>query len=54
MKYTKGNKNMLEYILSRPPTSKITTLGTLMHMNHFIYDAYRETYAKDEDFKKVF
>jgi hypothetical protein len=41
-------------MLSRPPTSKITTLGTLMHMEPFTLNAYKEVYTKDEDFKEVF
>jgi hypothetical protein len=54
IKYKKGNTNKLENMLSRPPTSKITTLGTLMHMEPFTHDAYKEAYTKDEDFKEVF
>jgi hypothetical protein len=41
-------------MLSRPPTSNITTLGTLMHMDPLTHDAYKETYTEDEDFKEVF
>jgi hypothetical protein len=41
-------------MLSRPPTSNITALGTLMHMDPFTHDAYIEAYTKDEDFKEVF
>jgi hypothetical protein len=41
-------------MISRPPTSKVTTLGTLMHMESFTHDAYKEAYTKDEDFKEVF
>jgi hypothetical protein len=37
-------------MLSRPTTSKITTLGTLMHMEPFTHDAYIEA----KDFKEVF
>jgi hypothetical protein len=44
----------LEDILSRPPTSKITYLGTLMHMDPFTHDAYIEAYKENEDFKEVF
>jgi hypothetical protein len=40
-------------MLSGPPTSKITTLGTLMHMRPFTHDVYREAYIEDEDFKEV-
>jgi hypothetical protein len=41
-------------MVSRPPTTKITTLGTLMHMEPFTHDAYKEAYTKDENLKKVF
>jgi hypothetical protein len=41
-------------MLSRPPTTKITTLGTLMHMDPFIHDPYKEEYIEDEDIKEVF
>jgi len=41
-------------MLSRLPTSRITTLRILMHMDPFIDDAYREAYTKDEEFKEVF
>ena len=54
IKYKKGNKNKLTDMISRPPTSKITALGTLMHMDLFTHDAYREVYLEDEDFKVVY
>jgi len=54
IKYKKANKNKLAYMLSRSPTSKITTLGTLMHMESFTHDAYKEAYSEDEDFKEVY
>jgi hypothetical protein len=54
IKYKKGKTNKSAYILSRTPTSKITALGTLMHVDPFTHDAYREVYIEDEDFKKVF
>jgi hypothetical protein len=54
IKYKKGSKNKLADILSKPPTSKITTLGNLMHMDPFTNDAYKEAYIEDEDFKEVF
>ena len=41
-------------MLSRPPISKIIALGTLMHMEHFTHDAYKDEYTKDEEFKEVF
>jgi len=41
-------------MLSRPPTSKIITFRTLMHMNPFTHDAYKNAYTKDEEFKEVF
>jgi hypothetical protein len=54
IKYKKGNTNKLEDMLPRPPTYKITALGTLMHMDPFTHDAYKEEYKEDEDFKEVF
>lgn len=39
-KNKKGNTNKLDNMLSRLPTSKFTSLGTLMHMEPFTYDAY--------------
>ena len=54
-KYNKGSMNKLaDGMLSHPPTSKITTLGTLINMNPFINDSYKEAYIKDNDFKEVF
>jgi hypothetical protein len=41
-------------MLSRPPTSKITTLGTLMHMEYFTHYAYKYAYMEEEEFKEVF
>jgi len=38
-------------MLSSPPTSKITTSGTLMHIEPFTHDAYKEAYSEDEEFK---
>jgi hypothetical protein len=29
-------------------------MGTLMHMEPFTHDAYKEAYTEDVDFKKVF
>ena len=54
IKYKKGSTNKLAYMLSWPPTSKITTLGNLMHMEPFTHDAYKEEYIEDEYFKDVF
>jgi hypothetical protein len=54
IKYKKGSTNKLADMLSQPPTSNITTLGTLMHMDPFTHDAYKEAYIEDEDFKEVF
>jgi hypothetical protein len=54
IKYKKGSINKFAYMLSRPPTSKITTLATLMHMEPFTHDVYNEAYIEDEDFKEVF
>jgi hypothetical protein len=41
-------------MLSRPHTSKIIAFITLMHMDYFIHDAYKEAYIEDDDFKEVF
>jgi hypothetical protein len=54
IKYKKGSTNKLVDMLSNPPTSKITSLGTLMQVECFTHDAYKETYTKDEDIKEVF
>jgi hypothetical protein len=54
IKYKKGTTNKLVGVLSRPPTSKITALETMMHMDPFTHDAYKEAYIEDEDFKEVF
>jgi hypothetical protein len=54
IKYKKGNTNKLETTLSCTPTSMNTTLGTLMHMDPFTHDAYKEAYIEDEEFKEVF
>jgi hypothetical protein len=51
IKYKKGNNSNLEYMLSRPPTSKTTTLGTPVHMDPFTHDVDKEAYAKDTNFK---
>jgi hypothetical protein len=40
-KYKKGNTNNLVDMLLREPTSKITTLGTLMHTYPFTHDSYK-------------
>jgi hypothetical protein len=41
-------------MLTQTPTSNITFLGNLMHMEPFTHDAYKEAYIEDEDFKEVF
>jgi hypothetical protein len=41
-------------MLSRPPASNITALGTLMRMEPVSHDAYKEAYIEYEDLKKVF
>jgi len=33
---------------------KIIAFGTIMHMEPFTHDAYRDTYTEDEHFKEVF
>jgi hypothetical protein len=54
IKYKKGNTKRLVNILLRPPTSNITALATLMHMEPFTHDVYMEEYIEDEYFKEVF
>lgn len=41
-------------MLSRHPTHKITTLGTLMDMELFTHEAYKSKYVEDKDFKEIF
>lgn len=53
-RYKKGRINNLVDVLSRPPTSKITSFGTIMYMDPFTHDAYREAYSEVEDFKEVY
>jgi hypothetical protein len=36
-----------------PPTSKISYSGTLLHVDPFTYDAYKEAYMEDRDFKEA-
>ena len=52
--YKKGNTKKLSNMLSRPPTSKLTTLGNFMQMESFTHDAYKEAYLEDQDFREVF
>ena len=52
--YKKGSTNKLVEMLSRPSTSKITYLGTLMHMEPLTHDAYKEAYLENEDLKEVY
>jgi hypothetical protein len=54
IKYKKDNINKLEDMISRPPIFNIIALGTLMHMDPFSHDAYKEAYIEDDDFKEVF
>ena len=54
IKYNKGSTNKLANMLSRPPTSIITTLWTLMHIEPFTHYAYKEGDIQDEDFDEVF
>ena len=53
IKYKKDIIDELTEMLSRPPTSKVTILGTLVHMEPFTHDAYRKACSEDEDFKEV-
>jgi hypothetical protein len=41
-------------MLSRSPTSKITYLGNIMHMDAFTHNAYIEEFTEYQDFKDVF
>ena len=41
-------------MLSRSPTTNIISLGTLMHIDTFTHDAYKEEYIEYEEFKEVF
>ena len=41
-------------MVSRPPTTKIINLGTVIHMEHFTHDTYKDEYIEDEEFKEVF
>ena len=69
MWYKKGSSSKLVDMLSRSPTPKITTLGTLCtwrlpwcierwihgdYFKYFTHDAYKDEYLEDEDFKEVF
>jgi hypothetical protein len=40
-------------MLSRKLTSRITSLGTLMHMEPFTHDTYKKEYIDDEEFKEL-
>ena len=53
-KYKKGSTYKMVDMLSRKPRTKNIALGTLMHMEPFTHDAYKEVYIKDEDFKEAF
>jgi hypothetical protein len=53
-KYNKGNTNKLEDMISIPPTTKVTTLGILMHTYYFTHDTSKEEYIKDEEFNEAF
>jgi hypothetical protein len=54
IKYKKGKTNKLANFISRPPSPKITTLRTIMHMDPFIHESYKEEYVEDEEFKRVY
>jgi hypothetical protein len=49
--YKKGGTNKLVDMISRPPTSNIKTLGTLMHMDPLTHDAHKDACIGDDDFK---
>lgn len=46
IKYRKDTVTKLENIFSRSPILKITSLRATMHMDTFIYEAYKEEYAQ--------
>jgi len=50
----KENTSKLENMLLRLLTTNITVLGTLMHMETFTHNMYKEGYIKYEDFKEIF
>jgi hypothetical protein len=52
--YKKSSTNKLTYILSRPPTNNIIDFETLIHMDPFTHDEYKEAYIEYENFKEVF
>jgi hypothetical protein len=54
IKYNKGSINNLVYMISQPPTSNIIHFITMMHMDPFAHDEYKEAYTKYEDFKEVY
>ena len=54
IKYKNVNTNKLEDILSRNPTTKITSSMNLMWMEPFTCDAYTEGNIDHEDFGEVF
>ena len=54
IKYKKGDTNKLECMLWRLPTTITTTLGTLIHMEHFTHGAENEEYTKYKGLKEVF
>ena len=45
IKYKKGKTNNLETMLSSPLASNIKSLGTLINIDHFTHDAYKEAYG---------
>jgi hypothetical protein len=47
-------QHKLVNMLPRSPTPKITALGAIVHMEPFTYEAYKEEYAKDRDFKEAY
>ena len=48
------NTNKLKYMLSWLATSNNITLGTLMHMDPFTHDAYKEEVHTIGDFREWF
>ena len=54
IKYEQGSTNKMEDMLLRPPRYKTKAMGTLMHINPFTHDAYKEACIEYQDFKEVF
>lgn len=51
IKYKKVNSGKLSNMLSNPSTSKTIVVGTLVHMDPFKHDVYKDVYIEYGDFK---